>query len=103
MVFNVIITEPANDDLEEIVTYLSETLDNPSAADRLTERVDRVIDHLSIMPEMYDSLSVYEEQKKGLRKVPLGKYLMVFQIDEPSETVRILRFFHGTQDYGAML
>lgn len=99
MVFNVIITEPANDDLDEITTYISEELQSPSAADRLTKRIGKIIDNLSSMPEMYDTL----DQNPSLRKVPIGKYLMIFRLDPSSGTVQILRFFHGTQDYEAIL
>lgn len=99
MVFNVIITEPANDDLDEITTYISEELQSPSAADRLTKRIGKIIDNLSSMPEMYDTL----DQNPFLRKVPIGKYLMIFRLDPSSGTVQILRFFHGTQDYEAIL
>lgn len=99
MAFNVIITEPANDDLDEITTYISEELQSPSAADRLTKRIGKIIDNLSSMPEMYDTL----DQNPSLRKVPIGKYLMIFRLDPSSGTVQILRFFHGTQDYEAIL
>ena len=99
MVFNVIITEPANDDLDEITTYISEELQSPSAADRLTKRIGKIIDNLSSMPEMYDTL----DQNPSLRKVPIGKYLMIFRLDPSSGTIQILRFFHGTQDYEAIL
>ena len=99
MAFNVIITDPANDDLDEITTYISEELQSPSAADRLTKRIGKIIDNLSSMPEMYDTL----DQNPSLRKVPIGKYLMIFRLDPSSGTVQILRFFHGTQDYEAIL
>lgn len=99
MAFNVIITDPANDDLDEITTYISEELQSPSAADRLTKRIGKIIDNLSSMPEIYDTL----DQNPSLRKVPIGKYLMIFRLDPSSGTVQILRFFHGTQDYEAIL
>ena len=99
MDYKVVFTRRSEYDLTAILEYLTVELDSAPAAGRFSRRLDRVLKNLSSMPEMYDTL----DQNPSLRKVPIGKYLMIFRLDPSSETVQILRFFHGTQDYEAIL
>lgn len=99
MLFNILMTEPAERDLDAITAYLVQTLHTPTAARHLLRQIDRTIEQLTITPEMYGLIWA----DTVFRKVPLGNYLMIYRIDSDTHTVWILRFFHGSQNYEAYL
>ena len=39
----------------------------------------------------------------GYRKVTVGNYILVYRPDEQTQTVYILRLFHGSRDYEKLL
>ena len=39
----------------------------------------------------------------GYRKVLVGNYLMIYQYDSELDEINVLRFFHETQNYLAMM
>jgi toxin ParE1/3/4 len=65
------VTDPALSDLEEIWNYIAR--DNPSAADRLLDRIYAIFVKLADQPRMGRAR---EELAPGLRSFPVGVYLI---------------------------
>lgn len=103
MAYKIVITEHAIQDLSEIAEYIAVTLSNPSAAVSLLEDIEKSYDALAQMPYLYEQCRNARLRAMGYRKAVIHKYIMVHRVDEKSQTVYILRFFHGTQDYEKLI
>ena len=87
----VIQSHDADFDLLEIWTHIARhRLD---AADRLAERFDEVFHLLAASPHIGRAV---EWLLPGLRRFPVGEYLVFFKPDE--DGVRIVRVIHGARD-----
>ena len=103
MVYKIHATDNAQRDLDHIIEYIALELENPSAAATLLDKVDECYDDLSAMPYMYSECQSPRLKAMGYRKAILGNYIMVYRVEEELQTVYILRYFHGKQDYEKLL
>jgi plasmid stabilization system protein ParE len=55
------------------------------------------------MPLMYEACRDPYLKSLGYRKAIINNYIMVYKVDEERETVYIMRFFHGKQDYEKLI
>lgn len=101
--FAVEITESAESDLDQITDYLSIELCNPPAAYAFLDEVERVSDVLANTPELFPLCSDSKLAELGYRKAIVRAYILVYEIDADAEVVRILRFFHESENYANKL
>lgn len=101
--FAVEITESAESDLDQITDYLSFELCNPPAATAFLDEVERVSDVLADTPELFPLCSDSKLAELGYRKAIVRAYILVYEIDADAEVVRILRFFHESENYANKL
>jgi plasmid stabilization system protein ParE len=97
------ITESAESDLDQITDYLSFELCNPQAAAAFLDEVERVSDVLADTPELFPLCSDSKLAELGYRKAIVRAYILVYEIDADAEVVRILRFFHESENYANKL
>ena len=97
------ITESAESDLDQITDYLSFELCNPPAAAAFLDGVERVSDVLADTPELFPLCSDSKLAELGYRKAIVRAYILVYEIDADAEVVRILRFFHESENYANKL
>jgi len=97
--FTLEITASAEDDLDSITDYLGFELSNPSAVTAFLDEVDRVSDSLQDDPELFPLCRDSHLADLGYRKAVVRAYVMIYEIDTAVQCVRVLRFFHGSEDY----
>ena len=97
------ITESAESDLNEITDYLGITLANPQAAMSLLNEIGLISGTLESNPQLFPLCADHRLADLGYRKAIVRAYIMVYEIDEISEIVRILRIFHETENYSGKL
>lgn len=97
--FRLEITESAESDLDEITDYIGRTLCNPPAVATFLDAIDAACSELTEMPEMFPLCADSRLADLGYRKVVVRSYIMVYEIDGEEDVVRILRFFHGSENY----
>jgi plasmid stabilization system protein ParE len=102
-VYDLLITAAAEADLDSIVEYIALTLNNPVAAKSLLDRIEESYRLLRSTPLAYAECSDSVFRAKRYRKVVINNYLLVYRIDEKLQTVYVLRFFYGRQDYAQQL
>jgi len=102
-VFTLEITESAEADLDAITDYLGVTLANPPAALALLDEVDRVCERLGTKPKLFPVCNDPHLAELGYRKAIVRAYIMVYEIDNASKAVRVLRFFHESENYASKL
>lgn len=101
--YRLIITELANQDLDEIVTYIIVELTNEIAAGNFLDEVERCYAFLKSNPRIYGTCINKRLEMEGYRRAFIKNYLLVFKIDEATKTVTIMRFFNSAQDYLNMI
>jgi addiction module RelE/StbE family toxin len=89
--FQVVISTLAKADLKEITEYIAK--DNPSAALRFANAL--LDDALSLgQSPMRGSVL---KRRREVRRLVKSPYLIYYRIEEGTETVQVLRFWHGAR------
>ena len=101
--FTLEITASAEDDLDQITDYLGTTLANPPAATAFLDEVERISDTLKETPLLFPLCSDPQLAEWGCRKAVVRAYILVYEIDEGAQVVRVLRFFHESENYSSKL
>lgn len=98
MIFNVVYTSEARQDLRDIYEYIAYELLVPDTAAVQTERIMKAARSLEQMPMRHRR---YEEEpwhSQGLRFLPVDNYLVFYLPDETNNTVSIIRIMYGGRD-----
>ena len=99
-----LLVSPAADrDLDSILSYLINELCNPQAAGNLLDEVESAYDALAETPEAFEMCRDQRLAELEYRKAKVGNYLMIYQYDSKLDEINVLRFFHESQNYLAMM
>ena len=99
-----LLVSPAADrDLDSILSDLINELCNPQAAGNLLDEVESAYDALVENPEAFEMCRDQRLAELEYRKVQVGNYLMIYQYDSDLGEINVLRFFHESQNYLAMM
>lgn len=101
--YNVLVTDSADQELDEILSYLTIQLQNPSAAMAFVDEVQSVYESLEHMPYMYELAHDARLHLMGYHKVVIKNYIMLYRVDEDLQTVYILHFFYGARQYEKLI
>lgn len=103
MIWNVIYTSQARQDLRDIQEYIAFVLRSPQSAAAQSSRIMREISTLDSMPRRYRVYPGEPWHSMGLRYFPVNKYLVFYLVEEASQTVFIVRILYGSRDIDAAL
>ena len=92
-------TEPAEDDLIDILRYIAVELKEPSTALRMLAAIDKAIENLSTMPHRYPLVDDERLAALGYRMLSIKNYLAFFTIDEETTTVNVERILYARRDW----
>ena len=101
--YKLVITELAHQDLDRIVSYIVVQLSNSKAAGDFLDEVTACYGFLKSTPMMYERCQDRRLGEEGYRKAVIKNYVLVYKISEESNTVSIMRFFYGAQDYTKLI
>ncbi len=96
-------TPLAYEDLDSIDSYIAKTLANPSAADRLMEKMERSINQLKDLPYIGSEVADAYLAAKGYRKLVVDNYIVFHLVSEKERTVIVMRVLHGAREYQNLL
>ena len=97
--YKVVISPSANADLFNALKYIAYELENPQAAAKLADGVDKCYADLEKLPAAHELCRDAALRRMGYRRYPVGNYLVIFRIVEESHEVRVVHIFHTTQNY----
>ena len=97
--YKVVISPSANADLFNALKYIAYELENPSAAEKLADGVERCYADLEEMPAAHELCRDPVLRRLGYRRYPIDNYIVIFRVVEKVKEVRVVHFFHMTQDY----
>ena len=101
--YKLLVTELAHQDLDKLVSYIAVQLANPKAAGDFLDEVTTCYNFLKNNPMMYEQCQDKRLGKEGCRKAVIKNYLLVYKVNEVSQTVSIMRFFYSAQDYSKLI
>ena len=92
MTYQVVITETANDDLNDIGEYIEQS-SGPLASERFVQHVVDVIQSLDFAP---DRTALRQDLRPELHVIHADRYLVFYRI--VGRQVVVLRVIHGARD-----
>lgn len=98
MIFNVVYSSEARQDLRDIYEYIAYELLEPDIAAGQTNRIMKAARSLEQMTMRH---RLYEEElwhSLGLRFVPVDNFLIFYLPDETNNVVNIIRIMYGGRD-----
>lgn len=103
MAYNLIVTDRADELIDDSVCYLIDKLKNPDAAKHLLDGIDKIYDRLEEnpfqFPESPDDYLKRRRYREAL--VPEMSYRIVFRVEEPD--VYIVGVFHELENHTAKI
>ena len=98
MIFSVVYSSEARQDLRDIYEYIAYELLEPDTAAGQTNRIMKAARSLEQMPMRH---RLYEEEpwhSQGLRFLPVDNYLIFYLPDKTNNIVNIIRIMYGGRD-----
>jgi plasmid stabilization system protein ParE len=99
MAQEVIVTESAERDLDEILGYIAQNLANPKAAADFADALERKYTELEHHPFLFELSRNERLAKKKYRRFVVGNYIALYLVDENNCKVTIARIFYGAREY----
>lgn len=103
MMYKIIITVPAANDLNEAVLYIANELNNKEAALHLLDETQKTVRSLSEMPSRYGLVYDTTLAELGIRMVQIKKYLVFYVVREETKSITVLRFLYARRDWKNIL
>ncbi|ACV63023.1 addiction module toxin, RelE/StbE family [Desulfofarcimen acetoxidans DSM 771] len=97
--YRVDISEPAENDLRDIVRYIASQLSAPTSALHMMELLEEAMVGLSDMPQRCPLVADEHLSQMGYRKLPVKNYVVFFSIDERNKVVDVERILYGRRDW----
>jgi addiction module RelE/StbE family toxin len=101
--YTVIITQPAENDLNDIYNYIAYSLQSPLNALRTVEAIHAALSRLSNMPERCAAVDDERISYVGYRKLHIKNYIAFFTIDNCSQIVNIERIMYARRNWACLL
>ena len=101
--YRLVVTELAEDDLDEIVKYIAIELAAPVAATDFVEAVSDCYSRILNNPLCYEAARDLKLRLEGYRRAVIKNYIMLYKVFPDNEEVVVYRFFHGRRDYANLI
>ncbi len=101
--YKIIVTAPAEKDLRDAVSYISNELKNKQAAFNLLTLVEETVNSLTDMPERYAVVDDEILSREGFRFITIKNYLLFYIVRKETQTVVIQRFLYARRDWTNIL
>lgn len=97
--YKVIIAANAERDLSDILSYISDTLFEPSSAKRICQTIKAQILSLSEMPQRFGLVAEEPYESMGVRKVSVENYIIFYLVNEKKKEVLVLRVLYNRREW----
>lgn len=101
--YNVYVSEPAENDLRDIVRYISSQLLASITAVKMIETIEEALLTLENMPYSYPLVTDERLNSMGYHKLIVKNYVVFFTIDENSKLVNVERILYSRRDWLSIL
>jgi len=98
MIYEVEVSEQADNDLRGIFEYIAFELQSPENASGQLDRLEEQILSLDTMPERYRKYEKEPWKSRGLHVLPVDNYVVLYISDIDKRVVTILRVMYAGRD-----
>ena len=102
MACNVLWTERAQQDVDDIIGYIAVKLASPHAAREHLIAFEDAVDRISNNPKLYAISRKLSCVVRGLRACSVRRYVLLYSYND-KDTVVVYRVFSTLQDYGSIV
>ena len=97
-IYNVKITSQAEEQIQEIVYYISHELKAPDAALQLLDALEDAFSSLTHFPQRVVLVEEEPWHTNGIHRLPVKNFLIYFWIDEDDMRVQITAIIYGKRE-----
>jgi plasmid stabilization system protein ParE len=101
--YRVDVSEPAENDLMDIVNYISADLEAPITAMKMMETIEEALSKLRTMPHGRPKVREERLAAMGYRIEIIKNYIAFFTINEKEKVVDVERILYGRRDWKRIL
>ena len=88
----------ADEDLRGIFAYWANELLAHEEAKALLNNIMKAVMGLQTLPERYPKHAMASLPESNIRRMPVGKFLVFYDVDKTLRRVTVLRVIYGTRD-----
>lgn len=99
MKYNIKLTEEFLNEIEDICSYISVSLNANDAANELRKKVMHNILLLENLPRMFAEIEKIDKVKRRYRKIVINNYVILYTIDEKNKIVYIAHIYYSGRNY----
>lgn len=103
MIFEIEISDQADNDLRDIYEYIAFELQSSENASGQLDRLEESILGLDQMPERFREYEKEPWHSRGLRIMPVDNYCVLYIPDKEKAVVTIIRVMYGGRDIETQL
>ena len=97
--YNIKITEPAENDLYQIGSYIAEELLEPKIAKEVVNKIADAILSLEDMPLRNKVVADEKLTLQGIRRIFIDNYIVFYIVFEEQKIVMVIRILFGRRDW----
>lgn len=97
--YSIDISEPAENDLRDIVRYISSQLSAPMTALKMMDAMEHAIAGLADMPKKHPLVSDERLALMNYHKLLVRNYIVFFTVDDQSNVVNVERILYARRDW----
>lgn len=97
--YKIIVTYPAQKDLQNAISYISNELKNKEAAFNLLDLVEETVKSLTDMPEKYAVIDDEFLSREDFRFIPIKNYLLLYSVRKETQMVVVQCFLYVRRDW----
>ena len=101
--WDVQLSEPAENDLDNIYRYIAETLLEPLTAWHQIERIRKAVFSLDEMPERGSFFPNEPWRSRGLRRIFVDNYCILYDVQETTDTVDVVAIIYSRRNIEEVL
>ena len=98
MNYKVIVSDQAEQDLNNIYSYIYNELKSKASAERIASQLRRTMVELSMMPKRFRVYPLEPWSSREIRSVSVGNYMMFFLVKDANAEVWVTRIVYGKRD-----
>ena len=95
--YRVVVTSLTTDKIAECAAYIAGQSGSLDVADRWIDKVFDAIDGLDFFPQRFGLAEEDAHREYEIRRLIIGNYLALYNIDNESKTVRVIGFRHAAR------
>ncbi|MCR4961513.1 MAG: type II toxin-antitoxin system RelE/ParE family toxin [Lachnospiraceae bacterium] len=101
--YEYVLTEIAENDIDEIFGYIAIELANPDAASDFADKLEKELAKLCKSPKNGRPVENEFLKRDDVRRILVGNYIVYYIIDDDKDLIVVLRVVYNRRDQGQIL